>query len=296
MTLLEALTKRTLLADGAMGTQLQSAGLELGECGEAWCLDHPDRVRAIHRTYVDAGADLLITNTFGGSRLALTRHGESRITSINRAAALLAREAFGGRQGWVIGDVGPFGGILAPLGENEPAAVADALLEQCTALVEAGVDAILIETQTALEELEIGVEAARKAGATTVIGSLAYDRMHASTDVRTMMGVSPEEAMERLVALDVDVLGMNCGAKVGIALAATVVRRYRALSDLPILAQPNAGTPELRDGVMVYLEEPSDMAAQVPALVASGAAIVGGCCGTTPAHIAAFKHILDLIR
>ena len=156
-SLLEALSERPLLSDGAMGTQLQQAGLEPGGCGEAWNLDAPDRVVAIQRRYVEAGSDCLITNTFGGSRIMLERHGqEERTAAINAAAVDLARRAFGDRPGWVLGDIGPFGGLLEPYGETTIASVEAAFGEQAEALVSAGADAIIVETQTSLEELGIG--------------------------------------------------------------------------------------------------------------------------------------------
>jgi len=293
-TLLEALAERPLLGDGAMGTQMQLAGLEPGGCGEAWNLDAPERVLAIQRAYVEAGADCLLTNTFGASRIMLERHGEEgRVDAINRAAVHLARRAFGDRPGFVIGDVGPFGGLMTPYGDVPPERVRAAFEEQARALVGEGVDAILIETQTALEELEIGLAAARAAGAAVVIGSLAFDRMRDSDDVRTMMGIAPEQAAAFLIEHDADVLAFNCGAGVDMRIGADIVARYRAASDRPIMAQPNAGQPELRGLEIVYDETPERMAAGVPALIEAGARLVGGCCGSTPAHIAAFRRVLD---
>jgi 5-methyltetrahydrofolate--homocysteine methyltransferase len=172
--LLEAMKDRPLLADGAMGTQLMHAGLEQGACGEAWNLTQPEKVLAIQRAYVDAGSDCLLTNTFGGSRIMLTRHGHGDdAAAVNRAAVQIARQAFGDRQGYVLGDVGPFGGLMEPYGEIPATTVRKAFDEQIQALVEAGVDAIIVETQTALEELSLALAAARDAGAPGVIGSLA---------------------------------------------------------------------------------------------------------------------------
>jgi 5-methyltetrahydrofolate--homocysteine methyltransferase len=155
------------------------------------------------------------------------------------------------------------------------------------------VDAIIIETQTALEELEIAIAAARAAGAPAVIGSLAYDKMADEDEVRTMMGVSPEAAAAFMVDRHVDVLALNCGTGVDVAMATDVVRRYRSVSGLPIMAQPNAGQPVLEDFKVVYHETPEQMARDLPGLVRAGAAIVGGCCGSTPAHIRRFRQVLD---
>jgi 5-methyltetrahydrofolate--homocysteine methyltransferase len=292
--LLEAIASRVLLGDGAMGTQLQQAGLEPGHCGEAWNLDHPDRVLAIQRAYVAAGSDCLLTNTFGASRIMLARHGEAdRTADINAAAVGIARDAFGSRPGFVIGDIGPFGGLMEPYGEIAPAEVERAFREQARALVAAGADAIMIETQTALEELEIGLAAAREAGAPVVIGSIAFDRTTDGQDAKTMMGVGPEQAAEFLAAHGADLAALNCGTGVDMAMAAAVVRRYRATCGLPTMAQPNAGQPVLEDFKVVYRETPDEMAAGLPELLRAGARIVGGCCGSTPDHIRCFRTILD---
>jgi 5-methyltetrahydrofolate--homocysteine methyltransferase len=295
--LLDAIQARVLLGDGAMGTQLQQAGLESGGCGEAWNLDHPGRVLAIQRAYAEAGADCVLSNTFGASRIMLERHGEgARVAAINEAGARIAREAFGARDGFVLGDVGPFGGLMEPYGEVAPSRVEQAFREQAQALVRGGVDAIIIETQTALEELEIAIAAAKEAGAPAVIGSLAYDKMADEDEVRTMMGVSPEMAAEFMAARGVDVLALNCGTGVDMAMAADVVRRYRSVSGLPVMAQPNAGQPVLEDFKVVYRETPEQMARDLPALLAAGVNIVGGCCGSTPAHIRRFREVLDRVK
>jgi len=292
-SLLEALTTRVLLGDGAMGTQLQQAGLEPGECGEAWTLDHPDRVLRIQRNYVEAGSDVLITCTFGASRIMLDRHDEgARTVDINRAAAAIAREALGDH-GYVLGDIGPFGGLMEPYGDVARADVERAFREQARALVEGGVDGIIIETQTALEELEIAIAAAREAGAKVVVGSVAFDRMADEDDVRTMMGVSPEQAAEFMAMRGCDVAGLNCGTGVDVRMAAHITRRYRDACGLPVMAQPNAGVPTLENMKVVYRQSPEEMAAELPALLAAGPRIVGGCCGSTPAHIRRFRTILD---
>src|SRR3954464_11183564 len=171
--LLEALLTRRLVCDGAMGTQLMLAGLESGSCGEAWNLTHPDRVLAIQKRYADAGADCIITNTFGGSRIMLRRHHhEKDLAAINAAGARITREAFGGKPGFVLGDVGPLGALLEPYGDLTEEGARAALEEQCKALVEGGVDAIIIETQTGLEELGLAIEAAKRVGAPSIIASL----------------------------------------------------------------------------------------------------------------------------
>jgi 5-methyltetrahydrofolate--homocysteine methyltransferase len=294
--LIAALRSRVLLGDGAMGTQLQLAGLPSGGCGEAWNVDHPERVLQIQRGYVEAGADCLLTNTFGASRIMLERHEEGgRVGEINQAGVRIARQAFGSRPGFVLGDIGPFGGLMEPYGEIPRERVENAFLEQARALVDAGVDGIIIETQTALEELELAIAAAREVEARVVIGSLAYDRMLEGNDVRTMMGISPEQAVEAMVERGVNVLALNCGTGIDMEMAAEVVRRYRAVSGLPVMAQPNAGQPVLENMKVVYHETPEHMAAGLDALIGAGARIVGGCCGSTPAHIRRFRERMDAL-
>src|SRR3954469_17464436 len=195
--LLNAIQQRPLLGDGAMGTQLMIAGLEQGNCGEEWNLTHPDRVLGIQRRYAEAGSDCILTNTFGGSRIMLNRHGNAdRVVEINQAAVNIARQAFAavGRDGFVIGDIGPFGGLMEPYGDFSEDQVREAFTEQAKALVDAGADAIIIETQTSLEELLLGIEAAKTAGAACVIGSMAYDVTLDGSTFRTMMGIDPEQA------------------------------------------------------------------------------------------------------
>jgi 5-methyltetrahydrofolate--homocysteine methyltransferase len=295
--LLAELRQRVLLGDGAMGTQLQMAGLEPGGCGEAWNLDYPERVLSIQRRYVEAGCDCLLTNTFGGSRIMLQRHGNGqRVAEINAAGVRIAREAFGSRAGFVIGDIGPFGGIMEPYGEITEQEVRDAFEEQAEALVGAGVDAIIVETQTSYEEIAVGIEAAKRAGCTCVIGSMAYDVTLDRTEIRTMMGIAPSEAAQFLVDHGADILGVNCGAGVDVRWATRAVKDYRSVSPLPTMAQPNAGTPELINMQVVYRQTPEQMAAGLADLLQAGANIVGGCCGSTPDHIQLFRQIIDRLQ
>jgi 5-methyltetrahydrofolate--homocysteine methyltransferase len=290
----EALRARPLLGDGAMGTELMRAGLEQGNCGEAWNITHPERVREIQRRYAEAGSDCIITNTFGGSRIMLTRHGYGdRVAEINVAGVRIAREAFGGRDGFVLGDIGPFGGLMEPYGDFTGQQVRAAFLEQARALVHAGVDAIIVETQTSLEELALAVQAAREAGAPCVIGSMAYDVTLDGSTFRTMMGVDPERAAEFMQQQGVDIVALNCGTGMDMERARQAVERYRRTTDLPVMAQPNAGQPKLVDMKVVYDETPEQMVHGVPALIGAGAGIIGACCGSTPAHIRAFRHAID---
>src|SRR6185436_11883619 len=185
---------------------------EQGNSGEAWNLAHPDRVLAIQRRYVEAGSDCLITNTFGGSRIMLTRHSSADdVVGINAAGVRIAREAFGDREGYVIGDIGPFGGLMEPYGDFTEDQVREAFEEQVRALVEAGADAIMIETQTSLEELTIGIQAAKAVGAPCIIGSMAYDVTRDGSTFRTMMGIDPERAADCMVDEGAHIVALNCG-------------------------------------------------------------------------------------
>jgi 5-methyltetrahydrofolate--homocysteine methyltransferase len=293
-TLLEALAERPLLGDGAMGTQLMIAGLEQGNCGEAWNVTHPERVLAIQRAYVDAGSDCLLTNTFGGSRIMLNRHSHAAdVVAINAAAVQIAREAFGSRDGFVIGDIGPFGGLMEPYGEFTEGQVLDAFREQARALVDAGADGIIIETQTSLEELGLGLQAAREAGAACVIGSMAYDVTLDGSTFRTMMGIDPERAAGFMQEQGADIIALNCGTGMDMERARQAVRRYLEVTDLPIMAQPNAGQPKLVEMKVVYDETPAQMVTGVVPLLEAGVSIIGGCCGSTPDHIRAFRQAMD---
>ena len=225
-SLLEALAEGPLLGDGAMGTQLQQAGLEPGGCGEAWTVAHPDRILAIQRRYAEAGSDCLITNTFGASRIMLERHDQQeRTVQINRAGVEIARAAFGDMHGYVLGGIGPFGGLLEPYGDVTAGRVEQAFGEQAEALVAAGADAIIVETQTSLEELGLALAAAKAAGAPCIIASMAFDEMRESDEVRTMMGVSPEIAAEFMIEAGADVLALNCGTGIDMVKAADTARR-----------------------------------------------------------------------
>jgi 5-methyltetrahydrofolate--homocysteine methyltransferase len=282
-----------------MGTQLMLAGLEQGNCGEAWNLTQPEKVLAIQKRYAEAGSDCILTNTFGGSRIMLNRHGVAgRAVEINQAGVRIAREAFhgprgNGRGGFVIGDIGPFGGLLEPYGDFTEKQVREAFTEQARALVEAGADAIIVETQTSLEELLLGIQSAKEAGAPCVIGSMAYDVTLDGSTFRTMMGVDPERAAEFMEEHGVDIVALNCGTGMDMVRARTAVERYRNASGLPVMVQPNAGQPKLVNMKVVYDETPEQMVTGVAPLLDAGASIVGGCCGSTPAHIRAFRRAMD---
>ena len=292
--LLEGIKGRPLLGDGAMGTQLMLAGLEQGACGEAWNLTHPERVFAIQARYADAGSDCIIANTFGGSRIMLNRHGcRDQVVEVNQAAVRIVREAFGDREGYVIGDIGPFGGLMEPYGDFTEQQVRDAFNEQAGALVAAGADAIIIETQTGLEELGIAIRAAKEAGAPCVIGSMAYDITLDGSTFRTMMGIDPERAAEFMEEQEADVVALNCGTGMDMVRAREAIIRYKQVTGLPVMAQPNAGLPKLIQMKVIYDEKPEDMVQGVVPLLEAGTNILGACCGSTPDHIRAFRTAID---
>jgi 5-methyltetrahydrofolate--homocysteine methyltransferase len=293
-SLLKTLCERRLVGDGAMGTQLMLAGLANGDCGEAWNLTHPERVLKIQRNYVGAGADCLISNTFGGNRLMLKRHGHADdLRAINQAGVRIAREAFGGREGFVLGDLGPLGAILEPYGDLSHDEARAAYEEQARALVEAGVDAVIIETQTALEELGVAIDAAKAAAAPCLIASLAYDLSADKTFYVTMMGVTPERAAEFAEERGANIVALNCGTGMDMNGAAMVAKQYRASCRLPVMVQPNAGLPVLENLKAVYKQLPTDMAVGVPDALSAGADIIGSCCGSTPEHTRAIRQVVE---
>ena len=292
--LLDRVRERPLLGDGAMGTQLMLAGLEQGSCGEAWNLTHPERVLAIQRRYAEAGSDCILTNTFGGSRIMLNRHSHAgKVEAINRAGVEIAREAFQGREGYVIGDIGPFGGLMEPYGDFLESDVRDAFDEQVTALVQAGADAVIVETQTSLEELGLALGAAKRAGAPCIIGSMAYDVTLDGSTFRTMMGIDPERAAQFMEQHDADIVALNCGTGMDMERARQAMERYRKVTGLPVMVQPNAGQPKLSNMQVIYDETPDQMVQGVAPLLGAGVNILGACCGSTPEHIRAFRKAMD---
>jgi 5-methyltetrahydrofolate--homocysteine methyltransferase len=277
---------RTLVVDGAMGTQLQLAGLPIGYGSERWTIEHPDAVEAIHRAYVAAGCDIILANSFGAHRWSLEAAGmPGRVAEVNRAAVQIARRAAGqGR--FVLGEVGPSGQMLEPLGPLTAADLRADLAMRIDALLAAGVDGIIAETMTDIEEAVICVEAAVRAGSTVVIGSMAFDRTPKGA-YRTMMGVAPATAAERLRDAGATVVGANCGVRLTVADFVELTGQLRHASGLPVIIQPNAGQPLLEAGRARYPLSPEAFATGMVSVVQAGAAVVGGCCGTTPAHLAA---------
>ncbi len=288
--LLAALDARPLLCDGAMGTQLFACGLGSGDCGVLWNTEHPEWVRAVHEAYVKAGCHLLTTNTFGGTAHALARHGIAKqMAELNRAGARIAREAIGG-SGWVLGDVGPFGDFLEPLGETTPDDLRALFREQVAALSEGGVDAILIETMSDPAEMEIAVGAAKESADLPILATYAFQKS-GNAEFRTMMGTSVAEAVERAIAAGANVVGANCGVELSFPDYMELARQIGcAAGKTPVILQPNAGSPHTSGGQTTYNATPEEMAAAAERLLEMGVRIVGGCCGTAPAHLAAMSR------
>lgn len=294
MTNEEALTlpltqKRVLVADGAAGTMLQSMGLKPGSAPDAWNLSHPDAVRLLHRRYYEAGANVVYTNTFGGTRIRLEREnlGE-HVREINRAGAELARSvAAEFDEHLVFGDIGPTGVLLAPLGTLSFEEAFAAFAEQAAALAEGGVDALVIETMSDLEELRAAIEGARSATDLPLIATLSFD-----TKGRTMYGVKPEQAARALMDLHVDMMGANCGRTLDETLEA-VIRMRAVAPDATLVAKPNAGLPHTEGDTLVYDVTPEVMAHYAVRFVEeAGVRVFGGCCGSTPEHIRAIAAAL----
>jgi 5-methyltetrahydrofolate--homocysteine methyltransferase len=292
-SLLDELARRPLCGDGAMGTQLFARGLTSGSCGMLWNVDRPGDVGGIHLAYRDAGCDLITSNSFGGTRFALERHGlTDRVAQLNRAAARVARAA-AGDHGWVLGDVGPVGDFLEPVGEITADELRAAFRLQIAALLEGGADAILVETMSDPAEAVVGVEAAKacKSGVPVIV-TYAF-QLSAPGEFRTMMGTSVAEAVRAASAAGAEIVGANCGTALSlddyVELAGQLVA---AAGDSMVIVQPNAGSPRTEDGHTVYDATPEEMAATATRLLDAGVRIIGGCCGTTPAHLAAMSRAI----
>lgn len=295
-----------LVADGATGTMLQSMGLAAGAVPELWNVERPDAVRTLHQAYLDAGSDVILTNTFGGSRIKLERAGNlgTRTEELNRAAAVLAAEAAAGRRRgergdrrvYAAGDIGPTGELMAPYGLLSYEEAVDVFAQQAGALAAGGVDLIWIETMSDLDEARAAIEGARQVTDLPLFCSLSF-----GGSGRTMMGVTPAAAAQALWPLGLAAIGANCGEGVDViepvltqmrdALAEVDVPRsageHAMAGPPPLIAKPNAGLPRLVGGETVFDLDPAELAAHIPSFIERGARIVGACCGSSPEHIAA---------
>ncbi len=277
----DMLARGPLLTDGAWGTQLQARGLALGECPDAWNLSHPDAVRAVAASYVEAGSKVVLTNTFRANAMALADYGlAADLSRINAQGVALSREGAASKA-QVFASIGPCGKLLM-MGDVTRDDLHRIFTEQAEALAAANPDALLIETMSDLDEALIALAAAKATGLPVIV-SFAFDS--GKLRDRTMTGLKPEDAVRSIEAAGADAVGANCGN--GMEAFAAVCARMRAVTNLPLWMKANAGMPEIVDGEAVYRADPADFAAHLPALLDAGASFVGGCCGTSPAFIRA---------
>jgi 5-methyltetrahydrofolate--homocysteine methyltransferase len=283
-TIAKLISAGPVVTDGAWGTQLQQRGLPIGACPDAWNLTQPEKVEEVARTYVEAGSQVILTNTFGANRFILARHGlDKQVAEVNRAGVDISLRAVAGRA-MVFASVGPTG-VMLMMGQASADELKAAFAEQVEAIAQAGADGIVIETMSDPAEAALAVAAASETGL-AVVACMTFDS-GAKKD-RTMMGATPEQAAEQLAVADV--IGSNCGQ--GIAGMVEVCRRLRVVTDRPIWIKANAGLPENVDGQTIYKQTPAEFAAYVPQLVEAGASLIGGCCGTTPEFIRAVAQTL----
>ncbi len=281
---------KILVSDGAWGTFLHAMGLKAGECPELWNINRPEDVLQIARSYVQAGADMVETNSFGGTTYKLSSYGlTDRVHEINRAAAAISRKAAGDRI-YVLGSVGPTGKMII-MGDVTPEELYEAYKIQSMALYEGGADTIIIETMSDIDEAVAAVKAGKENTPAEVICTMTFNRSDEGA-YHTMMGVTPTEMTQKLVDSGADIVGANCGN--GISNMIGIVSEIRSVNqDIPVLIHANAGVPVYRDGKTVFPESPDEMARFVNQLIDAGANIIGGCCGTSPDHI---RKIAEVVR
>ncbi|MEI6033984.1 MAG: homocysteine S-methyltransferase family protein [Verrucomicrobiae bacterium] len=290
--LLSACTAGVVVCDGAMGTQLILRGLSPGECGMRWNEERAADVQAVHADYAHAGCRLITTNSFGGTRAMLARHGlGDHVLDWNRRAAALARAA-AGPDGWVFGDVGPFGDFLEPMGETTEEELQQIFSEQIGALAEGGADAILVETMSDPGEAAAGVRAAKSICGLPVAVTFAF--VKSGGKFRTMMGTSAGDAISAALEAGADMVGANCGTDLNLDDYADLAAEIKvAAGSAPTILQPNAGAPKPAPSGVCYDATPEEMAAAALRLRAAGISIIGGCCGTSPAHLAAMARAVS---
>lgn len=288
LTILDRLASGpVLIADGATGTMLQSAGLPVGTPGEAWVLERPEQILALHRAYLEAGSQLILTTTFGGSRARLTKAGlDHQVEAINRRAAELARQA-AGDEAYVGGDIGPTGEMMQPLGKLTYETAVEIFAEQARALAAGGVDVIYIETMSDLNEARAAVQGARQVCDLPIFCTFSFD-----TRGRTNMGVRPAQAAETMATLGVVAVGANCGHAPEEVLEILPQMR-EAAPKAYLIAKPNAGIPRMVQRQVVYDATPERMAELARRYVELGARIVGACCGSSPEHISAIATAIQ---
>lgn len=283
--------KNILLSDGAWGTELAKKGVEPGGSPELLNVESADIIKEVASSYVEAGSDIILTNTFGGSPFKLAKYGlEERTEELNEVGAAISVEVASGKC-LVAGSVGPTGEFMAPLGLTTETEMVEAFARQVRSFVKAGVDVIIAETMTDLGEITSVIKAVKDNSDLPVICSMTFDK--GVKEYATMMGVTPQKAAEELEAAGADIVGSNCGS--GIVNMIDVARLMRPATGLPLWFKPNAGMPELVDGKTVFRETPEEMGSRIYELIDAGASIVGGCCGSTPAHIRKFRELIDAL-
>jgi len=282
---------KVLVSDGAWGTFLQQKGMKPGECPEEWNISHPDEVFDIAKSYIEAGADMIETNSFGGTKYKVEKYGlGDKVFELNKAAAEISRKAAGDK--FVLGSVGPTGKILM-MGDVTEEELYEAFKEQVKGLEAGGVDAIMIETMTDLDEARLAIQASKENTSCEVFCTMTFEKTMQG-EFRSMMGVSPTEMVNTLIEAGADLIGANCGN--GIADMIGIVEEIRSInSKIPVLVHANAGMPHFHDGQTVFPETPEEMSVLVPKIIAAGANIIGGCCGTTPDHICRVREMVDRI-
>ncbi len=278
-----------LVSDGAWGTFLHQKGLSSGECPELWNLSRPDDVFEIAKSYVEAGAHIILTNSFGGSPSKLESYGlRDQVVEINRAAAGISRKAAGNRA-MVLGSIGPTGKMVF-MGEISEEELLKGFEEQATGLRDGGVDGFVVETMSDPQEAMLAVQAAKSVSDLDVVCTFTFEKTK-TNEYRTMMGTTVAEAVDAAISAKADIIGANCGN--GMAGMIEIVKEIREIhSDIPVLVHANAGLPEYKDGLTIFPETAVEMASRMNALVEAGANIVGGCCGTTPEHIRMIAQIV----
>lgn len=283
--------KKVLISDGAWGTELVKKGFGTGECPELLNVDHPDVLLEIAESYVKAGSDIILTNTFGGNPYKLSKYGlEDRLVELNKAGLRISNEAAEGKA-LVFATIGPSGEFLAPLGPATMDEMTEAYSKQVRAFAEEGADGIVIESMTDLGEMTCALTAVKTNSDLTVVCSMTFDK--GLKGYATIMGVKPEDAARTLGDEGADAVGTNCGW--GIEEMIDVARIMRPVTGLPLWVKPNAGIPELVEGETVYRHTPEFMAKFIPDLIEIGVSIIGGCCGSTPEHIRKMRETVDAV-
>jgi len=286
-------TGKVLVSDGAWGTFLHAKGLGPSECPEKWNIDRPLDVMDIATSYLNVGADMVETNSFGANSFKLSHYNLSNLASeLNEAAAAISRKAAGDNK-IVLGSVGPTGKILM-MGEVAPEEIYDAFKEQVIALEKGGADAIIIETMSDLDEAKLAIKAAKENTSCEIICTMTFERT-IDGEYRTMMGVSPTEMVQELIPEGIDIIGANCGN--GIEGMVEIVKEIRSINHkIPILVHANAGLPVYQDGKTYFPESPEQTASYVKEIINAGVNIIGGCCGTTPEHIRQIAMIVSEVN